>query len=428
VRDSLLGVAPADWDICTSALPGEVCACFTGCKVIPTGLAHGTVTVLMNGRPAEITTFRSDGDYLDHRRPSSVDFSVSLREDMARRDFTVNAMAYSPAEGLVDLFGGAGDLAQRRLRCVGDPAARFCEDALRILRLFRFSAQLNFSIEPATLAGAADCRGYLDHIAGERVCKELSGLLVSPRPGSALAAMCACGVLQQIVPEFAPCVGFDQNTPYHNRTVDAHTFAAVDAAPPQLPVRLALLLHDIGKPICCQERGGVSHFPGHDAEGARIARGVLRRLRFDSATASRAVKLIALHDQDIPPDPAALRRLLSRLGEQALRQMLEVNTADNRAKNPAPAAERLSALLRAREMLEALCAEGPPVRLGDLAVDGEDLLRLGYPQDARLGEALQILLEEVLQDPARNERAWLLERAGSMLTATGAPPPTGAGR
>lgn len=416
VRDSLRGLCPADWDICTNARPEETAACFADCKTIPTGEKHGTVTVLAQGVPVEITTYRSDGAYTDHRHPEQVSFSNSLESDLLRRDFTVNAMAWNPRGGLVDLSGGAADLEAGVIRCVGVPAQRFGEDALRILRMFRFSARLEYTIEPQTFDAAKGCAHLLAYISRERVFSELCGILTAPQPGITLAAMCRAGVLQEILPEFAPCIGFDQHTPYHDRTVDAHTFAAVDASPPRLPVRLALLLHDIAKPACFRvDKQGKGHFFDHQKKGAVMAREILRRLRCDRATLELVSALIALHDEKLPATAPELKRMLSFRGEMLTTFLLEVRIADNRAKNPMYTKARLEYLLGAKTVLEGLLREKPPFRIADLAVNGSDLLALGFPEGPRIGETLLRLLELVIEDEARNERAFLLGEARRLL-------------
>jgi len=416
VRDSLLARAPNDWDLCTDALPSQIAACFSSEKTIPTGIKHGTLTVILEQGKVEITTFRSDGVYLDHRHPVGVTFTRSLEQDLSRRDFTVNAMAYHPAHGIVDPFGGERDLAARRLRCVGAALERFNEDALRILRLFRFCAQLEFAVDPDALAAARLCGGNLARISGERINVELDKILISRRPEPVLAQMLDTGVLQAVIPEFAPCVDFVQNNAYHNRTVDKHIIAAVGASPPERDVRLALLLHDIGKPRCFREDDkGVSHFGGHQHVSAGMARQILTRLRYDNDTSRRVVLLIERHDQDIPTDAAGLRRLLSRIGEQTLRQLIAVRIADTHAKDPAATATRLERLICAYSALEDLMRQGPVFRRGDLAVNGGDLLALGYQKGKALGNALDTLMELVLDDPDKNTKEILLARAKEWL-------------
>lgn len=415
VRDCLLGRPPEDWDLCTEALPEEITGCFPQNKTILTGAAHGTVTVLAEGMKVEITTFRVDGEYGDHRRPQEVSFTRSLEEDLARRDFTVNAMAYRPGEGVVDLFGGQADLAGRQIRCVGDAATRFTEDALRILRMFRFSAQLGFEIEGDTLAAAGECRSFLSHISGERVSAELNKILLSPGAGDCLAAMCEAGVFQCIIPEFAPCIGFDQCTPYHNRTVDRHIFAAVDAAPRLLPVRLALLLHDIAKPHCFVLDSAGGHFKGHQEMGARVAREILERLHYDRRTIRLAEQLVRLHHEPIPAEEIPLKRLLSRMGAEHLELLTEVRIADGTAKDPLRAAPRLEALREGKAALDSLLRKDPPCTIGSLAVGGDDIIALGCPQGRRVGEILARLLELVIADEARNTPEWLLGEVRRLL-------------
>ncbi len=407
VRDSLLRLTPHDWDLTTNALPRQVADLFADHPVIPIGMAHGTVTVLYDGLPLEITTYRVDGAYHDHRRPDSVCFVPDITEDLRRRDFTVNAMAWEPQTGLCDPFGGAEDLEHRLLRCVGNAEERFNEDALRILRALRFAAAYGFTIEDATAAALLRCAPLLCEVAAERIRAELDRLLVGPYAGEALRRFAA--VLYPVLPELQATEGVWQYNPYHDKDVLGHTIAALEAAPPILPVRLALLLHDCGKPghfePTCE---GFGHFPKHPAIGAEIAQAVLHRLRYDRRTSDTVCRLIRHHDDAIPETDAGVRRWLYRLGEQELRWLLDVKEGDcdGHAANLPPA--RKEEIYRLRERITRVVAEGQCTSLKMLAINGDVLTAAGIPAGRSVGRALHFALERVLEGDLPNEREALL--------------------
>ena len=299
VRDSLLGRTPNDWDVTTSALPEEVADCFRNFRVIETGLQHGTLTVLVDGTPIEITTFRNDGIYLDHRHPVGVTFSNTVEDDLARRDFTVNAMAYHPERGLVDLFGGREDLKNRVIRCVGDPVTRFREDGLRILRAIRFASVLGFSLDEKTKAAVRSEKSLLEFIAPERIREEFCKLLCGVNAENVIREY--VDVIGQFLPELLACRGFEQNTKYHCYDVLEHTLCALSHASNDLFVRLAVLLHDIGKPLCYTEDENGGHFKGHGPVGTAMTEQILRRLRFDNRTVEIVSRLVERHDRITPP-------------------------------------------------------------------------------------------------------------------------------
>jgi len=408
VRDSLLGRNPGDWDICTSARPEQMQTAFESIRTIPTGLKHGTITLVGEDMSIEATTLRRDGAYLDHRRPASVDFTQDLDQDLARRDFTVNAMAYNPCHGLRDPFGGRRDLAARALRCVGNPLERFEEDALRILRLLRFVSQLGFEPDPQTLAGASSRKNLLAAVSHERVFSELCKLIVGQNAHKALTIAASSGVLAEILPEFAPAINFDQRSPYHDRTVDEHSFAALSFAPPEQWLRLSLLLHDIGKPyVATFDKNGQGHYKGHAGAGAKIARQVLARLRCPTKAAAHIEKLIAFHGKRLPAQPAFLRRFAGLHGAAFTRDLLDVMQADNQAK-AAICAPRLKHCAQIREMLEQILQAGDCLTLAELAVNGDDLIAAGIPPGPQTGETLRELLEQVWKNPEINTRQGLL--------------------
>ena len=407
VRDALLGRAPEDWDVTTAARPEETMALF-GDRAVPTGLRHGTVTVRTAASGVEVTTLRQDGAYRDHRRPESVTFTDSLEEDLRRRDFTVNAMAADLAGDLYDPLGGRADLAAGVLRCVGDPDRRFDEDALRILRGARFAAQLGFAIHPDTAAAIHRNRALLGDIAPERIWTELKKLVTGAHAAEVLRAY--PDVIGVFWPEVLPMVGFDQRNRHHCHDVWEHTLHALAAVPPEVELRLAMLLHDIGKPNCFTvDEKGQGHFYGHPAESARLAGEMLRCLRADNATAETVVRLVAWHDKNIPRTRPAIARALGKLGERDLRRLLDVKRADNLAQAPEYRAVQ-GEIDKAEAILDQLLAEGACVSLRQLAVNGRDLLALGLSGPA-VGRILRTLLDAVLDETLPNQRAALLAAA-----------------
>ena len=410
VRDTLLGRTPCDWDVTTAARPEQVLALFEG-YAVPTGLQHGTVTVRAEGMSLEVTTFRADGAYTDHRRPDTVTFSDALEDDLCRRDLTVNAMAMDVDGRVTDLYGGREDLAAGILRCVGGPERRFEEDALRILRTLRFAGVLGFAIEPATAAALREKAPLLSYIAPERVLSEMDRLLCGAFVLPVLLDY--PDVLGVCLPEIMPCVGFDQRNRHHIYDVWAHTAHAVAAAPAEKVLRWAMLLHDVGKPACfTMDEGGVGHFYGHPAISAELAETVCRRLRMDNRTAEQVVTLVRWHDRDIPRTEKAIARAVSQLGEETFRQLLEVKRADNAAQSPDDR-PRLVDIQRAEGILDALLARRQCFSLRELAVDGRDMMALGL-RGRDIGAALQFLLDAVL-DGAANDREALLALAKERL-------------
>ena len=404
VRDLLRGKAPADWDITTSALPEQIMALF-GAAALPTGLRHGTVTVRRGGASFEVTTYRLDGAYADCRHPDAVTFTRSLREDLKRRDFTVNAMAMNRMGELVDLFGGREDLRAGVLRCVGTPRQRFSEDALRILRALRFSAVLGFSVEAETAAAARALAPRLRLVAAERLREELLKLLCGKDATRVLLEY--PDVLGVMLPELLPSVGCDQRNRHHCYTVWEHIARSVGYIAPKPVLRMTMLLHDLGKPACMTlDEAGEGHFKGHAAVSFRIGQEILQRLRFDKRSAERILTLVKRHDAPIEPTERAVRRLLNRLGEEGVRQLLQVKRADNLAQAPAyhGRQQEIDAL---EALLDRILARDECFSLRQLAVGGEDLLALGY-RGREIGDALRFLLEQVLDGALPNEKEALL--------------------
>ena len=405
VRDTLLGRVPGDWDVTTSALPEETMAVF-GADAFPTGLKHGTVTVRRAGESVEVTTYRVDGDYHDHRRPDSVTFTRSITEDLRRRDFTVNAMAMDLRGNLCDPFGGRADLKAGLLRAVGDADRRFNEDALRILRGLRFSAVLGFTIEAAT----ADClrrnRWLLQDIAAERIQVEFFKLLCGPGAVDVLRGYPE--VIGVFWPELLPMVGFDQRNYHHCYDIWEHTLHAVDATPCDLILRCTALLHDVGKVNCFTvDEKGIGHFYGHPKVGARMADEMLRRLKCANDTRETIVRLVEWHDKNIPRTEKSVRRALMHLGEKDLRRLIAIKRADNLAQAPEFHGTQAE-IDKFEAIMEQLLAEKACFSRKDLAVNGKDLTAMRY-QGKMVGDILEALLEQVVDGELPNEREILLK-------------------
>ena len=409
VRDSLLGRAPDDWDITTSAKPQQVKALFS--RTVDTGIAHGTVTVLQGRSGYEVTTYRIDGAYEDGRHPRDVTFTASLAEDLKRRDFTVNAMAYNEEEGLVDLFGGRADMERRALRCVGNPRERFGEDALRMMRAVRFSAQLDYAIEEDTMEAIRALSGTLSKISAERIRTELVKLLLSGHP-ERFRTCYETGMTAVFLPEFDRMMETGQNNPHHCYSVGEHALCALRRIRPDQALRLAALLHDVGKPETeSMDESGVNHFYGHAAKGAELTRKIMRRLKFDNDTADRVVRLVREHDRKIGLSPAQMRRTVNCVGEDLFPDLFDLKEADLLAQSDYMRDEKREELMRLRALYEKVKEEGDCLSLKGLAVTGRDLIGIGATPGPGLGALLQDLLGIVLENPSCNNRETLLEYA-----------------
>lgn len=415
VRDSLLGIVPKDWDIATSAHPEETILALQGIRVLTTGLKHGTVTALHRDMAIEITTYRIDGEYTDNRHPDTVHFTSSLPEDLARRDFTVNALAYSEQEGLIDCFGGQSDLQAGVLRCVGSPTLRFQEDALRILRGLRFCAVLGLTPEPGTAHALREQKALLDHIARERISTELTKLLCGKHAAHVLREF--PDVVGQVLPEILPMLGFNQKNPHHIYDVWEHTLHALDSIEPDPVLRWAILLHDSGKPYTFSlDSKGTGHFYGHQAVSVRLSEEALKRLRLDNRTIRRVSTLIRLHDIPLQLDPAWVRRRLNRMGKEDFIALLSVKRADSMAQNPAYR-DRIDALDAMYPLLEQVLEDEACFRRKDLKIDGSDLLQCGIPAGPQVGRILQALLEAVMDGTLENTPAVLKAAAEELYHA-----------
>ena len=413
VRDRLLGREPADWDICTSARPEETQAVFRDFRCIETGLRHGTLTVLSDGRPVEITTYRTERGYADNRHPDGVEFVQSLMEDLSRRDFTINAMAFAPDGSVVDLFGGRNDLAAGLVRCVGDADLRFREDALRILRALRFAAKLEFSIEPETAWAVRENRGLLQNISPERIFAELKGILAAPGAGRVLREYPE--VFFEIIPELAPLRGFDQKSPHHIHDVWTHTTYAVEAVGPDPVLRLTMLLHDVGKPACFfTDEAGVGHFYGHAGAGERMADAILRRLRCDNAARELVLSFVHYHDIQPPQTRKAVRRLVTKLGPEDTRRLFLCQRADNADRPPRVKTRNLALIAESERLLEEVLAGETCFSLKELAVNGGDILALGVEKGPSVGRVLTELFRLVTEEELPNDRAALLRKAETL--------------
>lgn len=420
VRDRLLGRKPADWDIATSALPDETRRIFADRPVIDTGIRHGTVSVLLDGQPLEITTYRIEGVYSDHRRPDTVSFTRSLREDLRRRDFTINAMAYHPIDGLQDFFGGQADLKARIVRCVGDPRRRFEEDALRIVRALRFASVLGCSIDNDTKTALLKQASSLSQIAVERVAHELQRLLCGDHVFPVLMDYAA--VLTAILPELKPMIGHPQPNPYHRYSVYEHTARTVQAISASPVLRWTMLLHDSGKPSCYSvDKLGIGHFYGHPAVSVQIASTVLTRLKMDTATIDQVLTLVQFHDDAISDSDRSIRRWLRRVGPDRLMDLLEVKRADICGQNP-DLLGRLQEIDALSDRVRRLIEQNTCYSLRDLAVNGRDLMAYGVSPSPMLGQLLEYLLEAVIEETCPNEKAALLELASSWLSSESSGP------
>lgn len=409
VRDSLMGRNPSDWDITTSALPKEVKQCFS--KTIDTGIEHGTVTVRMDGESYEVTTYRIDGKYEDARHPKEVIFTPNLEEDLKRRDFTINAMAYNESTGLVDLYGGVKDIEEKKIRCVGNPMERFSEDALRMLRALRFSAQLDFSIDEETFAAIQELAPTLEKISAERIQVELVKLISSNHP-ERMRDVYESGLSKIFFPEWDAMMSCEQETAHHAYTVGEHVIRVMENVPPRANIRLAALLHDVAKPVCKKiDDKGVAHFVGHPTLGGSMAKDVLRRLKFDNDTIAYVSAMASYHDERPAATAKNVRRLVSRVGVDLMPDLLILKKADTLGQSEFQREEKISYVEDLSRLFDEIMENKEAVSIKDLAINGNDLMNLGMKKGPEIGECLKDCLEIVIDDPSKNNREYLLEEA-----------------
>lgn len=409
VRDSILGRVPDDWDITTSAAPEQVKALFA--RTVDTGIQHGTVTVMLERDGFEVTTYRIDGKYEDGRHPTEVIFTPSLEEDLKRRDFTMNALAYNEESGVVDLFGGVRDMEAGVIRCVGEARARFGEDALRIMRAIRFAAQLGYRIEKETFEAICELAPTLRKISAERIQVELTKLVTSPHPET-MRVLYETGVAGVILPEFAEAMETPQKHPHHYLNVGEHSLVAMQQVESDKYLRLAALFHDIGKKKCMTvDEQGITHFYRHSEVSAELTRGILRRLRYDNDTIQNVSRLVLYHDYGAAAEPDArmVRRAVNRIGEDIFESFLKLRKADIMAQSEEFRTEKLERLKQWCRLYESILKNQECVSLKTLAITGSDLIGLGWKPGKELGETLKQLLELVLDHPEYNTKECLSE-------------------
>ena len=431
VRDSILGKVPNDWDITTSATPLQIKEIFR--RTVDTGIQHGTVTVLVDknivakGKPEhegvyafEVTTYRIDGKYEDHRRPTEVEFTASLEEDLKRRDFTINAMAYNDTDGIVDIFGGIEDLNNHVVRCVGNPSERFDEDALRILRAVRFAAQLGFEIDRTTKQAMSVQAKYLKDISAERIQVELTKLICSDNPGRLVEAY-ELGLTKIFLPEFDAIMETSQNNPYHKYTVGIHTVKVMENVPKDTAFRYAALFHDIGKPSCkTTGADGVDHFYGHQQVSEKMCKMIMRRLKMDNATIDRVSRIVLYHDYGIDGEEAsvnikAFRRFTAKMGLENMPDFFIIRKADMAGQSDYDLDYRKKCLEVMEDLYDTIKAEAHCLKISDLAIDGKILMQLGMKPGKDMGDMLKYLLDLVLDEPKLNQKEILIEQVQHRL-------------
>ena len=410
VRDSLLGLdkSPSDWDITTDAKPADIQKLFD--KSIDTGIKHGTVTVILNKKAYEITTFRIDGNYSDNRRPDYVEYTTNIEDDLSRRDFTVNAMAFNSSTGLIDPYNGREDLSKKIIRCVGDPDKRFQEDALRMLRAIRFSAKLGFEIEEKTLNSIKANSILILNVSTERIRDELTGIIMSDNPKK-LSILHDSGILKLILPELDLCFTVAQNTPYHIYNVGEHSLVATSNVKNTKILRWAMLLHDIGKPLSKITVNGIDHFLGHATKSADLAEEVLKRLKFDNYSIQRIIAIIVNHSAQIKPLGKSVRQFLNKLGSDTFQDILEVQLADSRAKSLLVIDKKLQFINQTKDVLIQELKSNHCYSIDTLAINGNDLIEIGFKKGSLLGQVLNLLLQIVIAYPEQNKKDLLILKA-----------------
>ena len=411
VRDTILGNEPHDWDICTSATPEQMKEVFRKKRIAETGIKHGTISIIFDKTPYEITTFRKDGDYSDHRHPDTVEFTTDLIEDLKRRDFTINAMAAGLDGKIIDPFHGQHDLETGWIRCVGNANERFQEDALRILRAYRFVSRFGFALEDKTANAVLNNKELLANVSSERIQSELNQILMGEY--AYIILLHGTPVLSVFLPEISPTIGFQQHNPHHYLDVWHHTVTAVTEAPKDLIIRLALLFHDLGKPQTFTIENGIGHFYHHAEVSADIAEKRLRQLRYDNKTIEAVTELVKCHDMETPLRKTAIRRRLMYFGETQLRRLLDVQEADKKAKVPQETEKDWKNEILA--LIEEIKVDQDCFQLKDLAINGNDIKALGIPEGRQIGYCLKNLLTLVMDDIIPNNKDSLLDMARKLL-------------
>lgn len=413
VRDSLMNKIPHDWDICTSALPEEIMEVFKGEEIIPTGLQHGTITLIIDKIPFEITTMRLDGEYSDSRHPDSVEFTTDIVKDLSRRDFTINAMAYHPEKGLIDPFNGRYHIAARTIMCVGQPKYRFEEDSLRILRAIRFALKMDFEINFCTeMEMFKQADSIEKYISRERIMSELNQIIIYPKFYKVFLKY--KDIFSIIIPDLVKCIDFSQNNPYHSYNVYEHIAYSLSYAPNDLITKLALLFHDIGKPQCKHfDDFGVGHFHGHAKISAEIADNCLKELKYDNETRKKVVELVSYHDVTFvyteKEIKKCVKRWLNKIGEEQFRRLLDIRLADVLAQSPEYALNRINNIYKLLNALEEVLEEKDCFTLKDLEINGNDLISIGIKQGKEIGNILNTLLDKVINEELENKKEDLLQ-------------------
>lgn len=407
VRDSILGREPNDWDICTNATPDEMLKVFKEFKVVPLGIEHGTVVIVLNNKDYEVTTYRVDGEYTNNRKPDSVKFTDNIIDDISRRDFTINAMAYSEEDGLIDIYGGRDDLCEGLIKCVGNADERFKEDGLRILRAIRFSSQLGFKIEKKTSTAIVNNSRLVGNISRERVQEELNKLLVSGNASKGIRCLCELGVMDYIIPELVKCRRFNQRNPHHDKDVLEHILNVVDNIEPKLELRLSALFHDIGKPDTFNiGKDGIGHFYSHHKESSDICVKVMKRLRYTNIETEYVSTLVYNHMIKYESlSDRTVKRFINKVGVDKVGGLFKLLIADRLGgKKPV----KVDDIYRLKSACERVLSEKQPLGIKDLDIDGRDLIKLGVPKNSLMGDILNLLLNKVLDDPGLNEKQTLI--------------------
>lgn len=419
IRDSLLGRKPHDWDVTTSARPNDVIEIFKnlGYRVVETGLQHGTVTVVIDKESFEITTYRIDGEYEDNRHPKEVEFTSSLKEDLARRDFTINAMAYNHHEGLVDYFGGVEDLNNKIIKCVGKAEDRFSEDALRMMRAIRFSSQLGFDIDIDIVEAICNLSESISNISKERIREELNKILVSDNAVDGICHLVQSGLNSFIIPELNKCLKFNQYNKHHDKDIFWHTLSVVENVPPTPELRLAALLHDIGKPKTFRMgEDSQGHFLEHHKVGADMTREILTRLKYDNKTIDKVCLMVYEHMISTNMKKPGIKKLINRVEKDNIDDLIELAIADRKAS--AKEYQAYDDILELKNKIDEIINNQEPVNFKDLKINGSDLINLGFKQGKQIGMVLNELLESVLDNPELNNRETLMSLAKDRLGDT----------